>query len=111
MTATAAAVPGLVDQASEAIRQTNHHTITVPLDVAETYAALGALAELINRLPQALTQTVRGVSTDPSVRSDSGAVAQDLAAINDHITQAATALGTAAAHINAAHNHAALLHT
>lgn len=45
--------------ASEAIRQLNHATLTGSGTVADVCSILGALSELVGRLPQALTQTTR----------------------------------------------------
>lgn len=103
--------PPTLDTASDAIRHVIHDTKSIPLDVADTYAALGVLSELIYQLPQALSQTIAGVTSNPDVDATSGEVAADLEAINEAIAKAATALGTAGNYVTAAHNHASRLHT
>lgn len=103
-------VPATMHTASEAIRAINHATRTDNLDIADTYATLGAMVELVGRLPQCLEQTVRGVTTDPTIQSDTGTPEVDVAEINSHVTAACAALEQVTRHLADTHNHAGGLH-
>ncbi len=103
-------VPATINTASEAIRAINHATRTDNLDIAATYATLGSLVELVGRLPQALTQTVRGITTDPTIQSDTGEPQTDVAEISSHVTAACAALEQVTRHLADIHNHAGRLH-
>lgn len=103
-------VPATMETASEAIRAVNHATRSEDLDFVQTYAAVGHLVELISRLPQTLTQTVRGVTNDPAIQSDSGEPEIDVAGIGSHLTAAVAALEQVGRHLGDIHNHTGRLH-
>jgi len=103
-------VPATLETAAEAIRAVNHATRVENLDIAATYAAVGELMLLVGRLPQCLTQTVRGVTTNPTIQSDTGQPEVDVAEITSHITAAIAALEQVARHLADTHNHTGQLH-
>ena len=96
-----------VDQAAEAIRAANH-AVYGPVTAPEAYAVVGALAELVRRLPQLLDYLARGLRrADPAEHYDDRGhdPASALDHAHGHLADARRLVDDLAHKLDAAHNH------
>lgn len=96
-----------LDTASEAVRAANHATMRAALDGPESYQAVGALAEITDRLPQVLDYLTRSLRRAEPVEhcDDRGAdAASTLCLAHGHIADARGFVTAAADQLHTAHN-------
>lgn len=96
-----------VDGAAEAVRAANH-AAHGPLTGPDAYAVVGALAELVHRLPQLLDHLARGLRrADPTEHYDDRGQdpATALCHAHGHLADARGLVDDLARHLELAHNH------
>ena len=101
------ALAGHVDRASESVRAANHAALG-PVTGPDAYAVVGALAELVHRLPQLLDYLGRGLRrADPTQHYDDRGTnpADALHRAHGHLIDARGLVDDLADHLDQAHNH------
>lgn len=97
-----------IEYAATSVRAANHSTLRGPLTAPETYAAVGNLVELMQRLPQVLDFLIRSLRrADPAEHYDDRGrdPADALAVAGAQVLDARELLDVVRDHLSDAHNH------